>query len=111
MMKNFEDVNAAGKEMMDNGLKSFAAVSKSVQALAAESSEYAKKSMEMGSGYFEKLSGVKSLDKAIELQTEYAKTAYESFVAQATKMGDMYADIAKEMYKPFETAVAKAQAK
>ena len=107
-MKNFEDMNAAGKEMMDNGLKSFAAVSKSVQALAAESSEYAKKSMEMGSGYFEKLSGVKSLDKAIELQTEYAKTAYESFVAQATKMGEMYAGVAKEATKPLEGMMPKA---
>ena len=111
MMKNFEDMNAASKEMMDNGLKSFAALSKSVQALAADQAEFAKSSVEMGSGFFEKLAGVKSLDKAIELQTDYAKTAYEAFIAQATKVGDMYADIAKEAYKPFEAAVAKASAK
>ena len=53
--------------------------------------------------------GVKSLEKAIELQTEYAKTAYEGFVAQASKMGTMYADLAKETYKPFETILAKAK--
>ncbi len=109
MMKNFDEMNAASKEMMDSSLKSYASVSKAFQAIASESAEYAKKSMEMGSGYFEKLSGVKSMDKAIEVQTEYSKTAYEAFVAQATKMGDLYADLAKEAYKPFESAMPKAK--
>ena len=56
----------------------------------------------------EKLFGAKSLDKAIEIQTDYAKTAYEGFVAQATKIGELYADLAKETYKPYEGFVAKA---
>ena len=56
-----------------------------------------------------KLFGVKSLDKAIELQTEYAKTAYEGFVAKASKIGELYADLAKETYKPFESLIAKAK--
>ena len=46
--------------------------------------------------------------KAIEIQTDYAKSAYEGFVAQATKIGELYADLAKETYKPFEAYVAKA---
>ena len=50
---------------------------------------------------------MKSLEKAIEIQTDYAKQAYEGFVAEATKMSELYADIAKEAYKPFETIVAK----
>ncbi len=52
---------------------------------------------------------MKSLDKAIEVQTEYAKSAYEGFVAEATKLGELYADLAKEAYKPFETMLAKAK--
>jgi hypothetical protein len=52
---------------------------------------------------------VKSVDKAIEVQTEYAKTAYEGFVAKASKIGELYADLAKETYKPFETLIAKAK--
>ncbi len=109
MMKNFDDVNAAGKEMMDSGLKSFAAVSKSAQTIASESAEYAKQSLEMGTGFFEKLVSAKTLDKAIEVQSDFAKTAYEGFVAQATKLGEIYADMAKEAYKPFEEAVSKAK--
>ena len=57
----------------------------------------------------EKLFGVKTLDKAVELQTEFARSAYEGFVAKAAKIGEIYADLAKETYKPFESMVAKAK--
>ena len=52
--------------------------------------------------------GAKSLEKAMEVQTEYLKSSYEDFVAEATKLGELYADLAKEAYKPFESALAKA---
>ena len=52
---------------------------------------------------------MKSFEKAIEIQTDYAKQAYEGFVAEVTKMSELYADMAKEAYKPFETIVAKAK--
>ena len=45
------------------------------------------------------------------MQTEYAKTAYEGFVAEASKLGELYADLAKESYKPFETLIAKTAVK
>ena len=53
---------------------------------------------------------VKKLDEAITLQTDYAKSSYEGFVAQATKMGEMYQAVAKEAFKPVEGAIAKMQA-
>jgi hypothetical protein len=43
------------------------------------------------------------------VQTEFAKTAYEGFVAKANKIGELYADLAKEAYKPFESMLAKAK--
>ena len=106
MMQGFEDTGKFGKEFMDNQLKSFAAVSKNMQAIAVEATEYAKKSFEAGTATFEKLVAAKSFDKAMEIQGDYAKQAYEGFVAQTTKMGDLYADMAKEAYKPFESIVA-----
>ena len=79
------------------------------QAIAVEASDYSKKSVEDGSKYFEKLMGAKSLDAVIEVQTEYFKKSYEGVVGQMTKMGEMYADLAKEMAKPYEGMVAKLQ--
>ena len=109
MVKNFEDLQQVGKENVDVALKSMGALSKSAQAIAMEVADYSKKSFEDGTAALEKLFGVKSLDKAIEVQTEYAKTAYEGFVAKASKIGELYADFAKETYKPFEAMLAKAK--
>jgi hypothetical protein len=47
----------------------------------------------------EKLLGAKSPDQAFEVQTEYARAAYESYVSHATKLGQLYTDLAKEMFK------------
>jgi phasin family protein len=109
MVKNLEDLQQVSKENMDIAMKSMGAVSKSAQAIVAEVADYSKKSFEESTAALEKLFGVKSLEKAIELQTEFAKTAYEGFVAEATKIGELYADLAKESYKPFETMMAKAK--
>ena len=109
MTQPFEEANKVGKEYLDASLKSFASLSKSVQAIAVEASEYTKKSFEAGSTAFEKLVAAKSLDKAFEVQADYAKQAYESFVAEATKLGELYAEVAKDAYKPYEAVVAKAK--
>ena len=109
MVKSFEDLQVVGKENVDATLKSFGALSKSGQAIAVELADYSKKAFQDGSTALEKLFGAKSLDKAIEVQTEYAKTAYEGFVAEATKIGELYADLAKETYKPFEGFLARAK--
>lgn len=107
MVKNIEDLQKIGKDNVDVTLKSLGAVSKGAQAIAVEIADYAKKSFEDGAQAFEKLAGVRSLDKAIEVQQSYLKDAYESFVTQASKIGAIYADVAKESYRPFENYVAK----
>jgi len=109
MVKNLEDLQAVGKENVDATLKSFGALTKSGQAIAVELADYSKKAFQDGSSALEKLFGVKSLDKAIEVQTEYAKTAYEGFVAETAKLGELYTNLAKETYKPFEGMFARAK--
>lgn len=52
----------------------------------------------------------KVLDNAIQIQSEYAKSAYEGFVAQAAKIGELYTNLAKEAFKPIENAIAKVSA-
>jgi hypothetical protein len=109
MVKNFEDLQQVSKENVDIAMKSMGVFSKGSQAIAVEVADYSKKAFEDGTAALEKLFGVKTFDKAIEVQTEYAKTAYEGFVVKASKIGELYADLAKETYKPFETLMAKAK--
>ena len=90
------------KENMDAAMKSFGAMSKAFQAIAVEFANYSKRSLEDHTAATEKLMSAKSLEKAVEMQTEYVRAAYEGFVAHATKIGGLYADLAKELYKPIE---------
>jgi hypothetical protein len=107
MTKTFNDMQVMGKDGVEATLKSFTAASKGVQAIAVETTDYARKSFEQSAAAVEKLLGTRSIESAIEVQTEFAKTAYEGFVAQATKMGSLYTDIAKEAYKPLEGYFAR----
>jgi hypothetical protein len=107
MTKTFNDMQVMGKDGVEATLKSFTAASKGVQAIAVETTDYARKSFEHSAAAVEKLLGTRSIESAIEVQTEFAKTAYEGFVAQATKMGSLYTDIAKEAYKPLEGYFAR----
>ena len=73
-----------------------------IQAIAAEMSDYSKRSFEQGTATVEKLLAAKSLEQAMEIQTSYARRAYEDYVQQLTKLGGMYGDLAREAYRPVE---------
>jgi hypothetical protein len=61
--------------------------------------------------HFETLAGVKSFEAAFELQTSYVKAYFEGFVSETTKLSEMYADLAKSAYKPYEAPIAAAVVK
>ena len=103
-----EDMQKFGKNGVGMALTCFGAWTKGAQAIAVEVVDYSKKSAESSAAAWEKLIGAKSLEKAVEVQSEYFKSSYEDFVAEATKLGELYVDLAKEAYKPFEGALAKA---
>ena len=73
-----------------------ASSSKGLQAIASETLDYSKRSFEKSLALFEKLIGVKTIDEAIKLQSEFAKSAYEDFFSQAAKIGEMYSSLAKD---------------
>lgn len=105
-----DDASRFGKDAMDNTMKSVSAMTRGLQQIAAETGEFTKTSYEQSAQMVEKLSQVRSLDRAVEVQSEFARSAYERWMSQATKMGELYAEIAKETYKPFEqTATAAAE--
>ena len=106
----FEEIQKYGKESLDAAVKAFGTQQKGVQAIATEVADYSKKAFEASSAAFEKLAGVKTLDKAIELQSVFAKTSYEAYVAHATKVGELVTELAKEAFKPVEGLINKAKA-
>ena len=96
-----------GEKRLDAATASTNTFPSCFQAIAGAYGEYTKKSFEDTKSFVEKLSAVRSLDRAIEVQTELAKTAYETFVSESQKIGALYGDLAKQSYKPFGGFVAK----
>jgi hypothetical protein len=110
MSNNFDEVQKFGRGQLEAASMAAASLAKGLRTIALETTDYSKKSLETNSAYVEKLLGAKSLDDAIQTQSEYAKLAYEGFVTQATKIGELYTDLAKEAFKPVESMIAKVQA-
>ena len=106
-MIKVEDIQQYGKEHLDTVVASATTMQNGIQAIASAYGDYTKKSFEDTKSFVEKLSGVKSLEKALEVQTEFAKSAYESFAAESQKIAGLYTDLAKQTFKPLEGIVAK----
>ena len=106
-MSNVEQLQQQASEQSDAARASANHVASSVQAITAAYSEYTKKAFQDGSEFITKLASVKTPSEVMALQSEYAKTAYEGFVAEAKKISGLYADLAKQAYKPLEGLVAK----
>ncbi len=104
-----EDLQKYGKEQLEALTSSSTAVAKGLQVIAAESTEYSKKSLESGSAFVEKLLGVKSLEGAIKIQLEYTKACYDEHLAYVTKLTELYSKLAKDAFAPVE-AITKVQA-
>jgi len=106
---NIYDFQKLGTEQLASNTIAASSFLDTVQAIAAEATDYSRRSMENSSSFVAKLLGAKSFDSVIQIHSEYAKTSYESFVVQAKKMGELYSDLAKEFFKPIETAITKVQ--
>jgi hypothetical protein len=102
-----EDFQNYGKEQLEQVVSSATTVQSGLQAIATAYGDYAKKSFEDTRAFVEKLSGVKSLDKVLEAQSEFAKSAYQTFAADSQKIAGLYGDLAKQTFKPIEGLVSK----
>ena len=107
MLQPFTQIQKFGQDNLDATMKAVGAFSSNSQAIATEAAEFARKSLEHTSSTVEKLLGVQTLDKAIEIQTAYMKGTYESLVSQSTKMGSLYSALATETLKPYEGLLPK----
>src|SRR3984957_16160958 len=109
MTATLEDFQKFSKDQLEAFTAASTTFSKGLQEIAAESSDYSKKSFAAGSAMYEKLLGVRSVESAIQIQTEFVKQAFEGFVAQATKVSELYTRVASDAMKPVTTAYASIQ--
>ena len=109
MIMNMAEMQKLGQANMETSMKLFGELNKGWQAIAAEMTDYTKRSFEEGSATLDKVMSSKSVEQATEIQSEFAKRAYEDYMAQLSKISGMYADLAKEAYKPVERAMEQVK--
>jgi hypothetical protein len=82
----------------------------SLQTIANAYRDYTKKSLEEFGSFVERLSGVRSLDKAMTVQSEFVKRAYETSVAESQKICELHNRLAKQTLDPFKGVTSKTPA-
>ncbi len=102
-----EEFQKVGKDGFDAAVRSFGEVNKGFQAIAAKVTDYSKKAFEDGMRAFEQLLGAKSVEQAIEIQSQFAKKAYDTYIAEMSKLGEMYVASARDAYKPVEQVLSR----
>ena len=100
MFTDFQQIPALGTNPFEAVTTATASTTKGLQAIAAEITDFSKNSLEKSRAHLEKLVGVKNVNEAVQLQSDFVKSAYEDFVAEATKIGGLYSDLAKEAFTP-----------
>jgi hypothetical protein len=81
----------------------FAPIQEKLTAITTAHADYAKSSFEAHKAYLEKLAAVKAPDQAMQITTEHMKSAYETFVAESQKIGELYKSFFTTAFKPMTT--------
>jgi hypothetical protein len=102
-----EAFQRVSKDGFEAAVRAYTEANKGFQAIVAELTAFSKKAFEEATHTLEQLIGAKSVEQVIEIQSQYAKTAYEGYIAEVSKIGEMYVGLARNAYKPVEQAVAK----
>jgi hypothetical protein len=100
--------NAAGQGI-EAASRSFSEANRSFQALAAEMMNYSKAAFDDAIRTWEQLIGVKSLEQAIQIQSDYAKRVYDNHMAELKKLGEITVGMVRDASKPVEDASRKSR--
>jgi phasin family protein len=110
MQKPVDGFQEMGKDNYDAMVRSFSELNKGFQAIAATWAEFSKRSVEDATRAWEQMIAAKSLERAMEIQSNYAKNAYDSWMAEMLKIGEVYSSTARDAYKPAERVMEKRNA-
>ena len=108
MSKGLDDANRIGQQNVEAMVASGKAVAKAAEEMNAEIVAFSKKSYEDGMAAAKGMTAVKSVSEFFEMQTELAKTTLEGFVAEATKLNEMYTSAAKTAFEPLNARFTAA---
>ena len=100
MLTDVDNIQQIGKAQLEAVQSVSSSIAKSLQLIAAETTEFVKSSIEGHSTYVERLLSAKSLEELTHIQSEFAKVNYDRLVDQGARIRRLYANIAQETFVP-----------
>jgi phasin family protein len=99
------DVNTYSKKNLEAVVASVTAATKGAETLGAHAVAFSKKSLEDHVAAGKTLAAAKSVQEVVELQTSFAKTAFEAYMAEMNKMSEIVAACMKDSMAPINERV------
>jgi len=99
------DMNAHSKKNLEAVVASATASAKGAETLGAQAMAFSKAMFESQVAAAKSLSGAKSLQEVVELQTAFAKTSLETYMSEFGKMSETVSASVKESMKPLNERV------
>ncbi|MDB5689198.1 MAG: phasin family protein, partial [Sphingomonas bacterium] len=84
---------------------------KGAEAMTQEAADFSKKSFETATGAMKSFAAVKSPTELFQLQSEFARSQFDSMVAEASKVSESMLKLMGEMVQPLSTRYAVAAEK
>jgi phasin family protein len=104
-VKSYDQIVGYGKETVEAYTKAANVAGKGAETIHNELYAYSKQSIEDSIAAAKAVMGAKSVTEAFELQTSFAKTAFEAYIGQVTKMGEIFTAASKETFEPIQGRV------
>ena len=104
-VKNYDHILGYGKETVEAYMKAANAAGKGAETLHNEIYSYSKQSVEDSMTAVKAVLGSKSAHEAFELQTDFAKTAFDAYVGQMTKLSEIFVSASKQTFEPLQGRV------
>jgi phasin family protein len=104
-VKNYDHFLGYGKETVEAYVKAANAAGKGAETINGEIYAFSKSSIEESIAATKAVLGSKSIHEAIEVQTDFAKTAFDAYVGQMTKLGQLFTATSKETFAPLQGRV------
>lgn len=100
--KGYDQFMSFGKDNAEAVVKSANMAGKGMETFNSELFAYTRKSIEGSMAAAKAIMGAKSVDEAIQLQSEFSKSAFETYVDELAKFGDMALAVAKGAAEPLQ---------
>ena len=106
MFTDHQQLKTLGLSQFEAMTGATTSATKSLWAIFNEVADYSKKNLESSFALREKLVQARKLDEIVQLHSDFAKAAYDEFIARANKIGSIYVDLAKETFRVTEAGLS-----